>query len=170
MKQYHIGALGSLLDGLKQEAGRLAVVLPDEAAVREHRREVVGEDASLERQDVATLRRPRLELGLLLPHRCAHENTHFKSNHQSANQDMPPPHVIRRLTDGVELLERGGAAGDGPSSAAESPPAQPQRRRGRRDAQGEHEAGHRWGINSTGPSRWWGLMQLRECGIGAAFK
>lgn len=90
MKQYHIGALGSLLDGLKQEAGRLAVVLPDEAAVREHRREVVGEDASLERQDVATLRRPRLELGLLLPHRCGHENTHFKSNHQSANQDMPP--------------------------------------------------------------------------------
>lgn len=78
--------------------------------------------------------------------------------------------MIRRLTDGVELLERGGAAGDGPSSAAESPPAQPQRRRGRRDAQGEHEAGHRWGINSTGPSRWWGLVQLRECGIGAAFK
>ena len=46
---HHIGALGALLDGLAEEAGRLAVVLLDEAAVREHRREVIGEDAPRER-------------------------------------------------------------------------------------------------------------------------
>jgi len=46
---HHIGALGALLDGLEEEAGRLAVVLLDEAAVREHRREVIGEDAPRER-------------------------------------------------------------------------------------------------------------------------
>ena len=68
---YHIGALGALLDGLEEEAGRLAVVLLDEAPVREHRRQVVGEDAPLQRQQVASLLRRRLELRLLLPHRCA---------------------------------------------------------------------------------------------------
>jgi hypothetical protein len=68
---YHIGALGALLDGLEEEAGRLAVVLLDEAPVREHRRQVVGEDAPLQRQQVASLLRRRLELCLLLPHRCA---------------------------------------------------------------------------------------------------
>lgn len=85
----HIGALGALLDGLEQEAGRLAVVLLDEAPVREHRREVIGEDAALERQEVAPLRRRLLKPRLLLPHR-----------------------------DSVELVERGaGAAGDGAAEA-----------------------------------------------------
>lgn len=39
------GALGPLLDGLEEEAGRLHVVLGDEAAVGEHGGEVVGDDA-----------------------------------------------------------------------------------------------------------------------------
>jgi hypothetical protein len=77
---YHIGALGALLDGLEEEAGRLAVVLLDEAPVREHRRQVVGEDAPLQRQQVAPLRRRRLEIRLLLPHRCAGRPTRPRSH------------------------------------------------------------------------------------------
>jgi len=108
----HIGALGALLDGLEEEAGRLAVVLLDEAPVREHRRQVVGEDAPLQRQQVASLLGRGLELCLLLPHR-----------------------------DGVELVERGcGAAGEDSGSAPAAVEAQRCRRR-RREAQLEREAG-----------------------------
>ena len=77
----HIGSLGGLLDRLEEEAGRLAVVLPDEAAVGEHRREVVGEDATLEgQQRVPRHSRSRRPEGiLLLPHRCPHarQTTHL---------------------------------------------------------------------------------------------
>lgn len=109
----HIGALGPLLNRLEEKAGRLAFVLLDEAAVREHWREVIGEDAPRERQQVAALRRRRPEPGLLLPHR-----------------------------DGVELVERGGggAAGDaGGPPAAEAQRARGRREAQReREAGGGH--------------------------------
>lgn len=134
----HIGALGALLDGLEEEAGRLAVVLPDEAAVGEHGREVVGEDAAPEGQQVVPRRRRLPERGLLLPHR-----------------------------DGVELLEGGGgatreAAADGEAPVRqrrrrrrEAPPRRAargrRRRRRRRGAQGERDpGGHRSGKGNGG--------------------
>ena len=85
----HIGALGSLLDGLEEEAGRLAVVLPDEAAVGEHGGEVVGEDAATEGQQVVPRRRRRPERRLLLPHRCTYARTHIsvKSINRRAQVD-----------------------------------------------------------------------------------
>jgi len=132
---YHIGALGALLDGLEEEAGRLAVVLLDEAPVREHRRQVVGEDAPLQRQQVASLLGRGLELCLLLPHRCAGRGhiTRVNQSEISSRRKHNPP---GELTDGVELVERGcGAAGEDSGSAPAAVEAQRRRRR-RREAGG----------------------------------
>jgi hypothetical protein len=122
---------------------------------------VIGEDAPRERQQVAALRRRRPEPGLLLPHRCtrAHERRDRTSTALIVNQncstsgpnpaEQTQPRIeAQALTDGVELVERGGggAAGD----AGGPPAAEAQRARGRREAQREREAGGGHGLRPAG--------------------
>lgn len=54
---HHIGSPEALLDGFKEKARRLSVVFLDQTPISEHRCQVVGEYAAVERHEVSALRR-----------------------------------------------------------------------------------------------------------------